>query len=320
MKLAGITIFAAMLMAISAGTARASFTPDASAGTQSPLPLEYRNVGIDEHLNSQLPLDLKFIDEKAQYVTLGQMLHPNKPILLQLGYLECPMLCDTISRGLVDSSKKIGLDIGKDFDFVFVSIDPSDSADLARLKKNSYVTEYDRPGSADGFHVLVGMQPSIDRIARAVGYRYQPAKNGQFAHPAVAMVITPDGKISRYLYGVTFPSQTLRLSLVEASQGKIGTSLDQILLICLHWDPNDGKYSWAAMNLMRVGGVLTMMVLGGAIFWMVRHGTHARLADERNGTTGNGATGNGATGNGAKGTGIKEADTEGSGTNGTETH
>jgi protein SCO1 len=274
------TIFAVMLIAISAQAVRAAWAPDASAGANAQLPAAYRNVGIDEHLNSSLPLDLRFFDEKAQYVTLGQLFHPNRPVLLQLGYLECPMLCDTISRGLVDSSKKIGLDIGKDFDFVFISIDPSDSADLARLKKDSYVTEYDKPGSASGFHVLVGHQAEIDQIAKAVGYRYQPAENGQFAHPAVAMVITPDGKISRYLYGVTFPSQTLRLSLVEASQGKIGTSLDQILLICLHWDPNDGKYSWAAMNLMRVGGILTMMVLGGAIFWMVRHGSHARRVDE----------------------------------------
>jgi protein SCO1 len=278
------TILAAMLMTIGAEAARAAWTPDPSAGTKSELPAAYRNVGIDEHLNSQLPLELQFFDEKAQFVTLGQLFHPNRPVLLQLGYLECPMLCDTISRGLVDSSKKIGLDIGKDFDFVFISIDPSDSADLARLKKDSYVTEYDKPGSASGFHVLVGHQAEIDKIAKAVGYRYQPAENGQFAHPAVAMVITPDGKISRYLYGVTFPSQVLRLSLVEASQGKIGTSLDQILLICLHWDPNDGKYSWAAMNLMRVGGVLTMMVLGGAIFWMVKRGAHSSLDNEGAGT------------------------------------
>ncbi|MGD0462439.1 MAG: SCO family protein [Tepidisphaeraceae bacterium] len=283
------TFLAAMLIAIGARAARASWAPDAGAGSQ--LPAAYRNVGVDEHLNAQLPLDLQFFDDKAQHVRLGELLHPNRPVLLQLGYLECPMLCDTVSRALVDSSKKIGLDIGKDFDFVFVSIDPTDSADLAGLKKDSYVMEYDKPGSASGFHVLVGRQPEIEQIARVVGFRYQPARNGQFAHPAVAMVITPDGRISRYLYGVTFPEQTLRLSLVEASQGKIGTSLDQILLICLHWDPDQGKYSWAAMNLMRMGGILTMIALGGAIFWMVRHGSnasrngsHGRRLDEGTGT------------------------------------
>ena len=262
------------LVAAMGGIARADNVPNPAAGTQ--LPAQYRNVGVDEHLNLQLPLDATFYDENAQFVTLAQLLRPNRPILLQLGYLECPMLCDTVSRSLVDSAKKIDLDIGKDFDFVFVSIDPTDSPDLAKLKKNSYVTEYDKPGSAGGFHVLVGKPKEIEAIATAVGFRYQPADNGQFAHPAVAMIITPDGRISRYLYGVTFPEQTLRLSLVEASQGKIGTTVDQILLICLHWDPTAGKYSWAAMNLMRMAGVLTMLALGCAISWMVWRGSHPR--------------------------------------------
>jgi len=262
------------MVAAMAGIAFADNVPNPAAGTQ--LPAAYRNVGVDEHLNLQLPLDVQFYDENAQFVTLAQLLRPNRPILLQLGYLECPMLCDTISRSLVDSAKKIDLDIGKDFDFVFVSIDPTDSPDLAKLKKNSYVTEYDKPGSAGGFHVLVGKPKEIEAIATAVGFRYQPADNGQFAHPAVAMIITPDGRISRYLYGVTFPEQTLRLSLVEASQGKIGTTVDKILLICMHWDPTAGKYSWAAMNLMRMGGVLTMLVLGSAVFWLAWRGSHPR--------------------------------------------
>jgi len=257
-----------------AGIACADNVPNPAAGTQ--LPAAYRNVGVDEHLNLQLPLDVKLYDENAQFVTLGQLLRPDRPILLQLGYLECPMLCDTVSRSLVDSAKKIDLDIGKDFDFVFVSIDPTDTPTLATLKRNSYVTEYDKAGSAGGFHVLVAKPNEIEAIATAVGFRYQPADNGQFAHPAVAMIITPDGRISRYLYGVTFPPRTLRLSLVEASQGKIGTTVDKILLICLHWDPTAGKYSWAAMNLMRMAGVLTMLALGSAVFWMVWRGSHPK--------------------------------------------
>jgi protein SCO1/2 len=269
-----ISSFWIAMVAAMAGIACADNVPNPAAGAQ--LPPAYRNVGVDEHLNLQLPLDVTFYDENAQFVTLGQLLRPDRPILLQLGYLECPMLCDTISRSLVDSAKKIDLDIGKDFDFVFVSIDPTDSPDLAKLKKNSYVTEYDKPGSAGGFHILVGKPKEIEAIAAAVGFRYQPADNGQFAHPAVAMILTPDGRISRYLYGVTFPEQTLRLSLVEASQGKIGTTADRILLICLHWDPTAGKYSWAAMNLMRMGGVLTMLALGSAVFWMVWRGSHPK--------------------------------------------
>jgi protein SCO1/2 len=271
----------AMIILVAAalsGSARANDSQIAASGDQ--IPQAYRNVGVVEHLNRELPLDERFYDESGQYITLRQLLKPNRPILLQLGYLECPMLCDVISRSLVDSVKKINLDIGKDFDFVFVSIDPTDTPTLATLKRNSYVTEYDKAGSAGGFHILVGKPNQIAAITNAVGYGFKAAQNGQFAHPAVAMVITPEGKISRYLYppsdskqaAAWFPEQTLRLSLVEASHGNIGTTVDQVLLICLQYDPTAGKYTYAAMNLMRVGGILTMMALGSAVFWMVRRG------------------------------------------------
>lgn len=256
-------------------------SPVAAPGTS--VPGAYRDVGVNEHLNAQVPLDLQFFDENGQPLKLGELLRPNHPMLLQLGYLGCPMLCDTIARGLIDSAKKIDLDLGKDFDFVFVSIDPTDTPTLATLKRNSYLAEYDRAGATPGIRVLVGRQREIDALARAIGYRYQPAPNGQFAHPAVAMVITPEGKISRYLYGITFPEQTLQLSLVEASHEKIGSSVDQILLICLQWDPTKGKYSMAAMNLMRIGGVLTMMCLGSAIFWMTRRHSQAMTRDDKGG-------------------------------------
>jgi protein SCO1 len=269
-RLPGIFALAVMLP-LSAWSCEAradDVSPVAAQGTQ--VPGAYRNVGVTEHLNAQLPTDLKFYDEAGQDITLGQLLKPDRPIILQLGYLGCPMLCDTIARSLVDSANKIDLKIGKDFDYVFVSIDPTDTPTLATLKRNSYAAEYDKPGSLYGFHILVGRQKEIDALASAVGFRYQTAPNGQFAHPAVAMIITPEGKISRYLYGVTFPEQTLRLSLVEASHEKIGSSVDEILLICLHWDPTQGKYSMTAMNMMRVGGVLTIMCFGSAIFWMSR--------------------------------------------------
>jgi protein SCO1/2 len=272
-----------MLIAVGTSIARANWAQDAT-NAQQQVPAAYRNVGIDEHLNAQLPLDLRFYNENAQKVTLGDMFHHGRPVVLQLGYLQCPMLCDQVSRGLVESAKKIDLDIGKDFDFLFVSIDPTDSPDLAKIKLNSYAAAYGKPGSASGFHFLVGTESQIKQLAAAVGFRYQPAHNGQFAHPAVAMVITPDGKIARYLYGINFPSQTLRLSLVEASHGKIGSSIDQILLICLCFDPATGKYSWAATNLMKIGGILTLVVLGGSIFLMVKHNSHGDGAEENTGT------------------------------------
>jgi protein SCO1 len=276
----GLCLFVAgLLIGMGASAVRADWAADALAAQQK-IPAAYRNVGVDEHLNAQLPLDLRFYDEKAQKVTLGDMFHHDRPVILQLGYLQCPMLCDQVSRGLVESAKKIDLNIGQDFDFLFVSIDPTDSPDLAQIKLNNYAAAYGKPGSASGFHFLVGKQDQIEQLAAAVGFRYQPAHNGQFAHPAVAMVITPDGKIARYLYGLNFPPETLRLSLVEASHGKIGSSIDQVLLICLSFDPATGKYSMAAINLMKIGGIVTLMVLGGAIFWMVRHGSHARPIDE----------------------------------------
>jgi protein SCO1/2 len=265
-----------------AASAGADVSPIPASGTQ--VPGAYRDVGVTEHLNGLLPLDARLYDENGQYVTLGELLRPDRPMVLQLGYLGCPMLCDTISRGLVDSAKKIDLDIGRDFNFLFVSIDPTDTPTLATLKRNSYVAEYDKAGSASAFHVLVGKQKSIEDLATAVGFRYEPAKNGQFAHPAVVMVITPEGRISRYLYVINFPERTLQLSLVEASHGKVGSSVDQILLICLQWDPSQGKYSMAAMNLVRIGGVMTMMVLGSAIFWMVRRGSHAARPMDNGGT------------------------------------
>jgi len=266
-------IFAGIAIAVAAAAARADWQQDAAASQQQ-IPPAYANVGVDEHLNSELPMDLWFYNEKAQKVRLGDYFNSGRPVVLQLGYLQCPMLCDQVSRGLVESAKQISLDIGKDYDFIFVSIDPTDAADEAQIKADNYATAYGRPGSASGFHFLVGAEDQIKPLADAVGFRYQPANNGQFAHPAVAMIVTPEGKIARYLYGLTFPPQTLRLSLVEASHEKIGSSIDKILLICLCFDPVTGKYAVMAQNLMRVGGVLTMLILGGAIFWMVKKGPH----------------------------------------------
>lgn len=238
------------------------------------LPSQYRNVGVTEHLNASLPLDLQFYDEHAQYTRLKDLLHPNRPILLQLGYLECPMLCDVIAKSVVDTAGKTNLKIGKDFDFVFVSINPSDSPDLAAMKRDSYVNEIGDPSAISGVRVLTGRPTEIQLLADTVGYRYAPAPNGQFAHPAVVMIITPDGRISRYLYGVSFSPQTLRLSLVEASHGKIGSTVDQLLLICLHFDPTSGKYTMVALNTMRGAGILTIAALGSAIFWLTKRGQH----------------------------------------------
>lgn len=273
------------VIALSAG-ARADDAQISASGDQ--VPLEYRNVGVVEHLDRQLPLDARLYDEDGQYVTFRQILHSGRPVLLQLGYLGCPMLCDVIARSLVDSARKIDLNIGKDFDYVFLSIDPSDTPTLATLKRNSYVTEYDRPGSTGGFHILVAKPNEIAEFANAVGFGYKPVQNDQFAHPAVAMVITPDGRISKYLYppkeGNWFPADALRSALVDASREKIGSSEDQILLICLQLVK--GTYSLIAMNLVRAGGIMTLMILGSAIFLMARRNSHAQGPADDNVTNG----------------------------------
>jgi protein SCO1/2 len=281
-----LAVIFALVMSVVLGSARGEDAQISASGDQ--VPLAYRNVGVVEHLNRQLPLDARLYDEDGQYITLRQILKSNRPLLLQLGYLGCPMLCDTIARSLVDSARKIDLNIGKDFDYVFVSIDPTDTPTLATLKRNSYVTEYDRPGSAGGFHILVAKPNEIAEMANAVGFGYKPAQNDQFAHPAVAMVITPEGRISKYLYppkaGDWFPAPALQSALEDASHEKIGSSEDQILLICIQLVK--GSYSFVAMNLMRVGGVLTMMVLGSAIFWMVRRGSPADRPMDDSGANG----------------------------------
>jgi len=269
-------LVAMALLLTATAIARADVSPVAAPGTQ--IPQIYRNVGVVEHLNRQLPLDARLYDEDGQYVTLRQILQPGRPLLLQLGYLECPMLCDTISRDLMDSAKSLDLSIGKDFDYVFISIDPTDTPTLATLKRNSYIAEYDRAGSQDGIHVLVAKPNEIALFSNTVGFGYQPTQNGQFAHPAVAMVITPDGRISKYLYPGPqhpwFPGDVMKSALSDASQGKFSTSVDALLLICLQYTKS--AYSRASMNLMRVSGILTMMILGSAIFWMVKRGSHAQ--------------------------------------------
>jgi protein SCO1 len=266
----------ALIATTAGGIDRAYADDDSGSPGVNQLPSQYRNVGVTEHLNASLPLDLQFYDEHAQYMRLKDLLHPNRPILLQLGYLECPMLCDVISKSLFDTAKKTDLQMAKDFDFVFVSINPSDSPDMAAMKRESYVQECGDPAAISGIRVLTGRPTEIQLLADTVGYRYAPAPNGQFAHPAVAMVITPDGRISRYLYGVSFSPQTLRLSLVEASQGKIGSTVDQFLLICLHFDASSGKYTMTAVFIMRAAGLVTILALSSAIFWLTKRGNHLR--------------------------------------------
>lgn len=230
------------------------------AGT---LPKELEGVGITEHPNAQIPLQLEFKDDDGRAVKLGDYFKGERPVLLTLNYFRCPMLCTLQLNGLVDALKNLPWTPGQEFEIITVSFDPLETPQLARLKKQNYLQEYGRPAAAGGWHFLTGREKNIKTLTEAVGFRYRfDAEANQYYHVACAFVCTPDGHVSRYLYGVMYDARTLRLSLLEAGQGKIGSTADQILLYCFHYDPSKGSYTWAAMNVMRAGGVATMLVVG----------------------------------------------------------
>ena len=240
------------------------------AALQSNASALLSQVGLDQKLNQSVPLDLSFRDESGKTVKLGDYFG-EKPVILTLVYYQCPMLCTQVLNAVERGLTNVSLDIGKQFQVVTVSIDPRDTPELARTKKNMYVGLYGRPGAADGWHFLTGDEPAIQQLAQAVGFRYAyDPQSGQFAHASGIMLLTPEGKISRYFYGVQYPSRDLRLGLVEASAGKIGTPVDQVLLYCFHYDPATGKYGMVIQNVIRVAGVLTVLIIGMMVIVLSR--------------------------------------------------
>lgn len=228
-------------------------------------------IGIDQRLNEQIPPDIYLRDEAGREVQLGEYFKTDKPIILSLVYFECPMLCTMILNGLTNSIEDIPYTAGEEYTIITVSFDPREGADLAARKKAVYLKRYGRPQAANGWHFLTGSEDQIHRLTSAVGFRYAfDERIGQYAHASGIMVLTPGGKLSKYLYGVDYPARDLRLSLVEASESKIGTPVDRLLLLCYHYDPSTGKYSSIAMTAVRIGGVLTMLALATFILFMIR--------------------------------------------------
>ncbi|MDP8246018.1 MAG: SCO family protein [Candidatus Hinthialibacter antarcticus] len=235
-----------------------------------PLPAELEGVGITEKLEAPLPLQLEFKDENDNTVQLEQYFKNDKPVILTLVYYRCPMLCGLVLNGLLESMQEISLNVGEDFEIVTVSIDPLETPKLAKIKKQSYIKEFGKPEAAPGWHFLSGKEKNIRTLADSVGFGYKwIERRKEFAHGAAIMIITPDGRVSRYLGGIEYEPKTLRLSLVEASEGKIGTMVDQFFLSCFHYDPDAGAYSVAAMGVMRLGGGLVACSLGVMliVFW-----------------------------------------------------
>ncbi len=234
------------------------------------LPPSLQGVGFDQRLNEQVPLDAEFRDEAGQTVKLGDYFG-DKPVILVLAYYRCPMLCTQVLNGLVRALLDVPLDVGRDFNVVTVSFDPRETPELAAAKKKTYLERYGRPGAEEGWHFLTGEQEPITRLTQAVGFRYRyDARNDQFAHASGIMVLTPSGKIARYFYDISYSPRDLRLGLVEASQGRIGSATDQVLLFCFHYDPAEGKYGAAVMNIVRAGGVLTVLAIGGFLIVLWR--------------------------------------------------
>jgi protein SCO1/2 len=238
-------------------------------------PPQLRGVGIDQRLNNQVPLDLKFRDETGQTVTLGSYFG-KKPVILSLVYYTCPMLCTMAENGLLNALRDVKFDLGEQYEVVTVSIDPTETPEMAMGKKAVYVGLYGRPGAKQGWHFLVGNEPSIRALTQAVGFHYNYIpETKQFAHATGIIVLTPQGKVSRYFYGILYPPRDIRLALVEASNEKIGNPVDAVLLYCCQYDPATGKYSIIVSRILRIAGLITLLSMGTliiALSWGGRQG------------------------------------------------
>jgi protein SCO1 len=245
------------------------------------LPPMVREIGIDQRLGEQLPLDLVFKDEGGNPVALREFFG-RKPVVLSFAYYQCPMLCTMILNGLTKAMRASTLELGRDFEVVNISIDPKETPALAAQKKEGYVREYGHPGAAAAWHFLTGEEEAIRKATAAAGFRYRyDPENKQYAHASGIMVLTPDGKFARYFYGIEYSARDLKLGLVEAADRKIGSPADQVLLFCFHYDPVTGKYGLVIMNFVRILGSATVIVLASFMILMFRRERRMRLAAGR---------------------------------------
>ena len=240
-----------------------------------------QNVGIEQHLDEQIPADLSFRDETGKPVHLGDYFG-KKPMILNLVYYNCPMLCGEVLSGLEGALRVLKFDVGKEFDVLTVSFDPRETPDMATKKKAEFLKRYGRAGAAEGWHFLTGPQESIDALTKAAGFQYQyDPKTGQFAHATAIMILTPEGKIAQYYYGVDYAPKDLRLGLIQASENKIGTLADQVLLYCYHYDPTTGKYGAIISRVLKLAGIATLLGLGILMTVLIRLGSGPRGHEAR---------------------------------------
>src|SRR5271168_1416777 len=255
------SILGVFALLLSSTSAMAQAVPSDTGPAAQNMPSVLKNVGFEPQLNAHLPLDLAFRDETGKNVRFREYFN-QKPVLLAFVYYGCPMLCDQTEQGVVGALRMLSFNPGRDYEVVFVSFDPRESPDMAAQKKESAMTHFRRPETASGWHFLTGSQDSIAALTKGANFRYSfDQKSNLFAHASGIMLLTPDGRISRYFYGVEYPSRDVRLGLVDASSGKIGTPVDRALLFCYQYDPTSARYSASILKIIRAGGVLTILAL-----------------------------------------------------------
>jgi protein SCO1/2 len=275
-KAHAIATIAALL--VSGVMARGQAIPSSVGVNSTTMPAQLQNVGFDPQLNAQIPLDLPFVDENGNNVPLRDYFK-QKPVVLAFVYYGCPMLCNQVEQGVVGSLRMLTFTPGRDYEVVFVSFDPRESADMAAQKKKAALAHFKRPETASGWHFLTGTKESIDAATKAANFRYSfDSKTNLFAHASGIMLLTPGGRISRYFYGVEYPGRDMRLGLVDASAGKIGTPIDHVLLFCYQYDPSSATYSASILKIIRLGGILTVLcIVGGILIFRRRDATQAGL-------------------------------------------
>jgi protein SCO1/2 len=270
---------AALLLA--AFALQAQTVPNNMGPTAATLPLALQNVGFEPQLNAQMPLDLAFHDETGREVRLRDYFG-QKPVVLAFVYYNCPMLCNQVQQGVVGTLRMLSFNPGRDYQVVFVSFDSRETPGMAAEKKKTALAHFRRPETDSGWHFLTGSQESVSAATRAANFRYNlSAKTNLFAHASGVLLLTPDGRISRYFYGVEYPGRDMRLGLVEASAGKIGTPIDHVLLFCYQYDPTTATYSAAILKIVRLGGILTILAMVGGILIFRRRDARARQAKLR---------------------------------------
>jgi protein SCO1/2 len=274
------TIPAMLLACVGIVSSRAAFgqiygRPQVEVYAPSPL---LKQIGINQKMGAQVPIDLSFTDESGQEVTLRR--YSGKPVILALVYYQCPSLCNMVLNAVLRSVQNLELSAGKQYQVVAVSFDPRETPRMAAAKKQTYLNEYNRPGAEQGWHFLTGPESSSKALAESVGFRYvYDSLTNQYAHGSAIMILTPGGRVARYFYGINYPARDVRLGLVEASSERIGTPTDQVLLYCFHYDPVTGKYALVVMNVLRLAALITLGGLGTFMIVMFRRDFRAARLD-----------------------------------------